>query len=54
MPIADFLEEEDSEESVQRAEHTSNNVAPRIRKYFPETWIWNCIETRFVIVFTLA
>lgn len=26
-----------------------NAVAPRIRKNFPETWIWDCIDVRFVI-----
>lgn len=52
--MEDMIEEEDSEESIQRTENTPNTVAPRTRKYFPETWIWNCIETRFVIVSNLA
>jgi len=50
MPMMDFAEE-DLEDTLQRTEQTPNTVAPRIRKYFPETWIWNCIETRFVKCF---
>ncbi len=24
------------------------DVAPAVRKYFPETWIWDCKTVRFV------
>lgn len=30
---------------------SSVGQAPTVRKYFPETWIWNCVDTvRFVII----
>lgn len=24
--------------------------APTVRKYFPETWIWDCKDVRFVVI----
>lgn len=27
---------------------TAQALAPAVRKYFPETWIWNCVDSRFV------
>lgn len=35
----------------EKSSSPQNNVAiPRTRKYFPETWIWDCVCSRFVVM----
>lgn len=36
--------------SVPMPVKPTNDVAPKTRKYFPETWIWNCMAVRFVVL----
>lgn len=28
-------------------------LVPAVRKYFPETWIWNCVDTGFVSLISI-
>lgn len=49
MPLVDFAEE-DSEPITESLPSRSNVVAPKLRKFFPEIWIWKCTDARFVMV----
>lgn len=49
MPLVDF-EANDSVAIAESVQSQPNAVsAPRVRKFFPETWIWECRDARFVI-----
>lgn len=49
MPLVDLVEH-NSVDSVAVAESVQSppNQSPTLRKFFPETWIWECRDARLV------